>query len=528
MLTRREAVLAGAGAGALALSGGLINPGAIARADRRPLAREGVFEHGVASGFPRRRGGVLWTKLTGLDRTSRVPYEVATDPGFRKVVKRGTALARRKHDWNVSADVNGLKPSTQYYYRFSTGADESMVGRFRTALPADSRQPVRIGFFSCQNYRVGHFNAHAGLAAEDDLDLVLCLGDYIYEQEFFPFTVREDTTGDNGDADVQKLREYRQKYRLYQSDPDLQAMHAAHPFISVWDDHEIEENHAGRNPSSKADHDEETGGGRPRRIPYRQRRNNAYHAFFEAMPRKRRSGDANRIFGRAQLGSLVDLFALDCRQYRDPQPCDDRLAAPCPDQNTPGRKLLGNRQKRWLLDGLDNSDATWKLLGSSIMLMGFNNAPTVSFNVDGWDGYGAERREVIEHIQDRGIDNVASLVGDVHTFFAGRITETGSGENGTDTAVEYVGGSITTPSVGGTIGLPEEQFDLFAQNISNSSEHIDYANFEKRGYAVLEARPDELLVDFRAVDQITERGGSVSTLARFRTPAGSPEVQRIA
>jgi len=525
--TRRHALKTGATAGAaLTLSGPLLNHAAIARGTRVPIATAGSFEHGVASGFPRPKGAVLWTRLTGLDRTSRVNFEVARDADFRRIVRSDRAHAFAKRDFTIHAEVGGLKPATEYHYRFFTKEGESTVGRFRTAPPPDSMQPVRVGFYSCQSYEAGFFNAHAALAEEPDLDLVVCLGDYIYEQNFYDGPEeRRDTTGSNGDGDVQTLGEYRDKYRLYQADPDLQAMQAAHPLVSIWDDHEVEENNAGQRPSSKADEGED-GGGTPRRIPYLERRRNAYHTFFEAMPRKRIKRDPDRIYGRARLGRMADLFLLDTRQYRDQQPCGDQIAVPCPDTDDPSRVLLGAEQKGWLKQSLERSPATWKLLGNQIMLMGFDSAPGVTLNVDGWDGYAAERRELMEHVLEKDVANVVSLVGDVHTFFAGQVTP--SGRLGPPpAAVEFVGGSMTSFGVNDTFNLTPQQFALIADRGLLTNPHWTYANFVEKGYGVVSMNAEEIVCEYKAVATTAERNRESFSLAKFRVAAGSHEVEQL-
>lgn len=532
--TRRRVLQASAAAAAGLALPATVNHGARARAAAKPFARDGAFGH-VAAGFPQPRSIVLWTRLSELDRTSRIGLEVARDPGFRRVVKRGAGLARSFQDFTVHKLVGGLEPDTEYHYRFFTDRSESRVGRFRTAPPPDSMRPVTIAFFSCQKYHKGYYNIHSYLAGRDDIDLVLCLGDYIYEEPDEP-DVRDDNTGINRDGDVQTLDEYRQKWRFYQSDPDLQAMHANHAFVGVWDDHEIEDNWAGDDPSPRAGTkkgDQAAGKYPIRRVTWRKRLFNGRKAFFEAQPRKRRRNDAHRIYESARLG-LVDLFALDTRQYRDQQPCGDETFVPCPEAREPGRTLLGERQKSWLKSGLSSSEATWRLLGNQVMMMGLEGAPGFTLNVDAWDGYAAERNEMVDHIIGSGssgapeIRNVVSLVGDIHTFFAGSITDTGNATGRTG-AVELVGGSVTSPGIeerfDGT--LTPDQTQLLVENLETTSPHITYANFIRRGCAIVTCKPDELLCEFRASETITERNPASETLARFRVPAGSPEVQEL-
>ena len=228
---------------------------------------------------------------------------------------------------------------------------------------------MRIAFYSCQHYESGFFNVQRAIAREKDIDLVVCLGDYIYEYSNNE-GVRLDRSGDNKDGDVQLVREYRQKYELYKRDKDLKAMHAAHPFICVWDDHEVEDNYADGQASSAQDDSNKTNlRNYPRRVSFAQRKENGYRAFFNYNPRLRFKGDRSRIYEDYRLGGMVDLMLTDERQYRDRQPCNDAILTPCPSANDP-RTLLGAKQKEWLVSSLKASPATWKIWGTELMLMG--------------------------------------------------------------------------------------------------------------------------------------------------------------
>src|SRR3954447_7898704 len=264
-LRRREFVAAGAGAG-LAVAGlGPVNYVALAKQRKLPVAAHGTFAHGVASGIPSPKGITLWTRVSELTKTSRLTMEVATDKHFKHVVARDQVIADAKADYTARTRVVGLKPAHEYYYRFHTKHKNSRVGKFRTLPPADSNQAIRIGFFSCQSYEAGYYLAQGALAKEKDLDFVLCLGDYIYEHHYYDGPAdRKDTTGANKDGDVQTLAEYRAKYRFYQADKHLQDMHAAYPFVAMWDDHEVEDNYAGDEPDSAS------------KDPANQENNNSY------------------------------------------------------------------------------------------------------------------------------------------------------------------------------------------------------------------------------------------------------------
>jgi alkaline phosphatase D len=446
--------------------------------------------------------------------------EIARDRDFRNVIYRKTVLSEAQRDFTVHhpAFHRVLRPGERYWYRFFTCDRDSPVGTFMTARPADSREPVRIGFFSCQDYQAGFYTAHAGLAAEPDLDLVVCLGDYIYERTFYPGPAeRRDTTGVNRDADVQTLPEYRQKYALYRSDPQLQAMHAAHPVLAIVDDHEIEDNWARDEPG------EATGGeGNPaRRVPFLERRRAGYDAFFEWMPKIRNAQEPDRTYGSLRLGANAEVFLLDTRRYRDDQPCNDAFVTPCPDSEAEGRTLLGPGQKAWLKEAVSSSRARWKVVANQIMIMSLDSAPGTSVNQDQWDGYGAERREVLGHFLERGVQDLTFITGDIHTFFAGQVHVNG---RVTTPAVgtEFVGGSITSLGFENIFG----QGTLATEpGIRANNPHYAYSNQTRRGYAVLEARPDELLVTYRAPRTTQQARSPIDAIGRFRVAAGRPAVE---
>ena len=213
---------------------------------------------------------------------------------------------------------------------------------------------MRIGFFSCQEWNGGFYTAHAALAEEQDLDVVVCLGDYIYERNYYESGARTDTTGPNRDGDVQTLPEYRDKYRLYHTDSNLLRVRETHSLLATWDDHEAEDNYAG---------DREGEATPVNRVPFLERRANGYQAFFEHMPLVRDSAAPDRIYGQATLGRHAELFVLDQRRYRSDQPCNDAVATPCPEAEAAGRTMLGAEQKAWFKGALAGSRATWKLVG---------------------------------------------------------------------------------------------------------------------------------------------------------------------
>jgi alkaline phosphatase D len=442
--TRRQLVgRAGAVAVATLIPQNLVTGAAWAR--RTPLARGGRFAEGVMSGEPEPKGITLWTRLHGEGGRVAVELEVARDKSFRHVVAREQLTTSAASDHAVKARVGGLRPHEQYWYRFATKTTESPVGRFRTALPADSRQPVRFAFYSCQDYTHGYYNAHE-LMARDDLDFVVCLGDYIYAESYHSVkgtktAVRDDRIGRPGPnesivREALTLADYRDKYKLYRSDPALRKVQAKFPTVVLWDDHEVQDNYAGAAP----------GGGLPPEKRYSAaRRRAAYRAFFESMPYRPPAKD--RVYRRLRFGRTVDLIVMDQRQYRADQPCDDAVAPACADWDQP-RAFLGRRQMGWVKDQLRSSKAAWKVMANELMIMPAKVLGDAYYTFDSWQGYPREREELLSFIRDRGIKDTVFITGDIHTFIAGDVrADMGSGQS---VAVEFVGGSITSQCLGET------------------------------------------------------------------------------
>src|SRR3954452_21487440 len=494
-LGRRSFLIGALATGAAATAP--VNYAAAARKRRIPMAKHATFKQGIASGFPRPQGIELWTRLGEIKRTSKLQVVVATDRKFRNVVEEKLVTARSDRDFTARTFVKGLKPDHQYFYRFVTKDSKSPVGRFKTAPPLNSRKPIRIAFYSCQHYESGFYNAQRAIANEPDLGLVVCLGDYIYESSDGPGKgVRLDTTGNNHDGDSQLLNEYWQKYRLYKSDKNLQAMHAAHPFLSVWDVHEVESDYADGQPSSHQQDPSKTQlKNYPRRVPFAEREANGQKAFFNYMPRARFKGDRNRVYEEYRLGKLVDLLLTDERQYRDRQPCNDAQLQGCPEADDP-RTMLGPRQLEWFKSRLVGAPTTWKVWATELMVMATRLAPGVPAQVDSWDGYGYERKQILDHILDNNVQNVVAITGDIHTFFGGTAYTTGD-QSGRPVMPEFVGGSATSHGLPEATGFPPATLDAI---VKASDPHIQFSDFTKRGYGVIEIGPTEATCELKSVD----------------------------
>lgn len=461
----------------------------------QPIAASASFPCGVVASLPDERGGVILVALVEeVVGPRRVGVEIAADPGFSTPLYRlGVDLPDEPGvPVRVLAQLPALAGRATLHYRFVTERVASPTGRFRTPPAVTDDRPVRLAYFSCQGWQPGYFAAHAGLAAERDLDLALCLGDYIYERtdDTGP---RADTIGARGDGFAESLEEYRAKYRLYRSDESLRAMHAAHPFLAVWDNHELAAEYADA------------------RISLAERGDNGRRAFWEWMPMA--PGPADRVLYRSvRLGARVELFLLDLHSHAAP------IAS--------GGSYLGEAQRTWLVEALATSRARWKLLGSATVMMGLDLAPGSPVNTNQWDGYPEERRAIVEHVRDRGLRGVVAISGDLHTYLGGQVTTTGRSD-GLPGFPELAGGAISSL---GLLDLAPDQTTL-ARNLEDAARelnpHLVYMDALAKGYVVVEAGEDLVLV-CRAVDNVLDPQSPTRDLARLRVVYETGLLERLA
>ncbi len=472
------------------------------------------FTLGVASGDPWPDGFVLWTRLApdplqgGGMPPGDVPvgWEVAADEQMRRVVQRGRTVARAALGHSVHVELRGLQPDRWYFYRFTTPDAQTMVGRTRTApSPLSRPQRLRFAFASCQHYEWGHYTAHQHLA-EEDIDLVAFLGDYIYESHAArPIRAHE------ADEPV-TLEAYRNRYALYKSDPALQAAHAICPWVVTFDDHEVDNNWAGDTSENNDPVD-----------AFRARRAAAFQAYYEHMPLRRASlprGPEMLLYRSLAFGRLARLHVLDTRQYRSDQACGDRRKPPCDGWDADNRTMLGDRQERWLTQGLTANRQTWNVLAQQVVMMPMevDPGPGESYNMDAWSGYPAAQGRLIRTLSERRVPNVVTITGDVHTNFAGEIPLDARRENSPRVGVEYVGTSMTSDGDGSeqnpqiTSFLPANPWVKYHSN--------------RRGYVRCEVTPDGWRSDYRLVASVGQPGAPIATAASFVTPAGQSLIER--
>lgn len=516
---QRRHFLAMGGAGAAAF---VLGPGAFIEKERtRPHFSNDPFSLGVASGEPTAHGVVLWTRLApkplsggGMpDRKVPVQWQVALDPGFRRVVQRGTEFARPELAHSVHVEVSGLDPAREYYYRFKVGPDQSPVGRTKTApAPGSAPRGMAFAFASCQQYEHGYYTAYRHMA-DEDLDLVLHLGDYIYEYGPDEYTAPGGNVRHHTIPEVTTLDEYRTRHALYRSDADLQAAHAAFPWVVTGDDHEVENNYADATSERNSD-----------RQKFLARRAAAYQAYYEHMPLRRASlpqGPDMRLYRRLAYGDLVRFHVLDTRQYRDDQAAGDGKKPPNPEQRNPERTITGARQERWLHRGLARSRARWEVLAQQVFFaeLDFEPGPKERFNMDAWDGYRGSQRRVLDLLQHRGVTNPVVLTGDVHANWANNLKSDYDDPDSDTVGTEFVTTSISSGGNGSDVR--PETAAILADN-----PHIKFFN-NYRGYVRCTLSPEQFRADYRVVPYVSRPGAPVFTRASFVVEDGEPGAQLV-
>jgi alkaline phosphatase D len=504
MLHRRTFILGGAAA-----AGSLILPAA-----RASAAAPFPFKLGVASGEPDPASVVLWTRLapTPLNADGQggmpnadvtVDWQVSTSSTFGTLVASGTVTARYADAHSVHVVAGGLAPDAEYYYRFRAQGHTSAVGRTRTA-PATGTfgRDLKMAFASCSHYEAGYFTAYRRMA-DDRPDLILHLGDYIYEGGASTGMPRR-----HAGAEIVSLADYRRRYAQYKSDPDLQAAHAVAPWLVVPDDHEVENNYANmvRADSSPA----------LTTAQWTARRTAAYRAYYENMPLRPAqapSGNSIPLYRRVRWGKLATFHMLDTRQFRDDQACGDGRKV-CSDADLPSRTLTGAAQEAWLLDGLGQHLATWDILGQQVFFARQFDASGAA-SMDAWDGYRASRARVQQGWIDRQVRNPLVLTGDVHSAWANDLKADYDSGSSATIGTELVCTSIASGGDGSaTTTIP----------YASTNPHLKFYS-ARRGYTLATVGPSQVRADFRAVPFVTEHDAAVSTVKSFVILDGRPGLQ---
>ncbi|TAF11339.1 MAG: phosphodiesterase [Nostocales cyanobacterium] len=509
-------------------------------------AATSIFPQSVASGEPQMQGITLWTRIgSSKPGLIQVGFEISTDIDFGAIALQGVSQTDASKDYTLKAVVNSplLQPSTTYYYRFIYQGIASRTGRFQT-LPAVKTEvkQVRFAYISCQDYTNGYYNAHRFLA-EEDIDFVVFLGDYIYESV-------GDTSFQRGIRPLQlpsgqpvatTLEDYRYLYQTYNSDPNLQKLRERFAFINIWDDHEFAGDCFGTNT--------------PDQVPFHQSnlRQWATQAWIEHIPTSitfqadQEPLAAVQIYRTFKFGNLLELVMTDERLYRDGPPSDkleeqqqrylkqNRYMIPdCPERNYPHRTMLGTSQRQWFLDKMLNSSSTWKIWGNEVMTMQLKylsafttkllgqSTPDLFISFDQWDGYPAERNLIFQTIKEAGVKNFVTITGDFHTFVTGYQKVNFDDYQEEPIGVEFLVGSMASSNFAETNNSRSQQVnppvEVMTQMLTASNPHIQYFNSTTHGYNVVEVTPEALTCTLKAVSDITTPGGTISILKVFRVP----------
>lgn len=426
-------------------------------------ASDSLFSQGISSGDPTNKSLIIWSKVNSSENTPKIIYEVSIYEDFRKIINQGEITTSQEKDFTFKVDIENLKPDTEYFYRFKYQNEYSPIGKSKT-LPENTNS-LRVAFVTCQNYGAGYFTSYKHIL-EDNPDVVVMLGDSIYESVKKGY--RTDTS-----KYAQTLNDYREKYKMYLNDPYLKEIRSKIPFITTWDDHEVMNNYSGtlmkkENP---------------------QRLNDAYKAFFEYTPVREQEGF--KLYRSFKVGDLLELFAIDGRQYRDPYVCPapTGIDFSCTYKaKNDDITYLGKEQKEWLKSGLKTSNSTWKLLANNTMMVELSVMGNL-FNFDQWDGYYKEKQELLKFIKDEKISNFVVFTGDFHTFAHNNINY-----NGFKLFDEYVVSSLTStpPDI---LGKVKNLFDLIVPE-------MDYFEPEKRGYILADFHKNKAKIKYYAVSSI--------------------------
>ncbi|GAB3484057.1 alkaline phosphatase D [Amycolatopsis cihanbeyliensis] len=498
------------------------------------------FAHGVASGDPLPDNVLLWTRVTptpdatpgsGAGPTVELGWEVATDPGFGTVVASGTTTTGPERDHTVKVAAGGLRPGTEYHYRFTFDGVRSPAGRTRTAPATEADVArLRLGLVSCSNWQAGYFSAYRHLAARSDLDGVLHVGDYLYEYPVGGYGARGVTVRPHEPAtEILGLADYRRRHAQYKSDPDLQALHRAVPWFITWDDHE----YANDTWSGGAENHQ------PDEGPWAARKAAAHRAYFEWMPV--RMGPEGRIYRRFRWGRLAELSLLDLRSYRSKQ-----TTPSSGDPGDPDRTITGDPQMAWLTSGLAESDARWKLVGNSVMItpISLSNIEarflealgeliglpvgSVAANADAWDGYTADRQELLGQLADNRVTNTVFLTGDIHSSWAADIPLDRSSYwwNRNSAATEFVTTSVTSDNIDDILKVaPRTVSPLAEAALRTRNWHLEYVELDSHGYSVVDVDPDRVQVDWYYLNDRLSPTSGVRYGRSMATASGSQRVR---
>jgi alkaline phosphatase D len=438
------------------------------------------FYHGVASGDPLPDRVIIWTRVTPEDSASSISiaWEVAEDENFVSIYKSDSVTTTPARDYTVKVDVDALKPDQVYYYRFKSLGGTSITGRTKTA-PVKATDSLKFAIVSCANWEWGYFNGYDKIANRPVLDGVLHLGDYIYEYASGRYG---DTTIGRFNiprTEIVSLSDYRTRYSLYRLDVGLRRVHQQHPFIAIWDDHEIANNSY---TEGAQNHQPEEGDYAARKVAAKQ-------AYYEWIPIR----EGEQLYRSFSFGPLADVIMLDERLAGRSVQADSLSD---PSLNSPERSMLGAEQLTWFERNLKSSKATWKIIGNQVIFADVNlsaASPKMPRNLDSWDGYPAEKKTIEQFIIDNKIHDVIFTTGDTHGSWAIEIPESIK-KNYSAFAVEF--GTTSISSANGDEYKNADTVKMTEASVMKNNPHIKYINDRDHGYMLVTLYPEKARVDW--------------------------------
>jgi alkaline phosphatase D len=475
------------------------------------------FYFGLASGDPLSDAVIIWTRVES-DQKVPVVWEMATDSLFENVVTQGEVTALPEKGYTVKVDVKGLQPATTYFYRFKALGEYSPVGRTRTTPGSgDSPESLALAVVSCSNYEAGYFNAYKAISGLQDLSAVLHLGDYIYEY----------ATGVYGDTslgrkhlpshEIVSLEDYRTRYAQYRLDEDLQEAHRLHPFITIWDDHEITNNA----------HIDGAQNHQPGEGDYQSRKAAARQAYYEWLPI--REEDRNKLYRSFSLGQLADLIMLDERLAGRTAQAD---SLDQPGFGDASRTMLGEEQRRWFMDQLASSSAKWKIIGNQVIFSDLNFEgiiPGWRINLDAWDGYPNEKKSILSFLEKEEIENVVFVTGDSHCSWAFEVPSTVEAyrEKNSEAAraVEFGVTSISSSNYDERVGMDTVRALTQLYLSPERNPHLKYVDLAQHGFLLLRLNEEQASGEWHYVSTIRERNPASFVGKRLSVDAGTDQLK---
>jgi alkaline phosphatase D len=523
-------------------------------ADATPEQQDQIFPQSVASGDPSVDGIVLWTRVDPNFQAAgdQLAWQIAATADFTTVLTEGTTTLTAAIDNTAKLPITApgvLQPYTVYYYRFIYNGVPSRTGRFKTLpLPTDTPPALNVAFIVCQDYGNGFYTALAHLAQEQ-VDYVIHLGDYIYEtitSNFQGNPARTVPPFPSGSTTIPvDINDYRHLYQVYRSDPNLQAAHENFAFIQLWDDHEF------ANDCHQDFHPDDNTASNTTDTPQpalRQAANQAWSEYGLADVPFNPNADwesSVQVYRKFSFGTVADLIVTDERLYRDGPPCGNNqlfqryFSVGCPGVQDTNRTMLGAVQKQWFLNQVTGSSATWKLWANEVMLMQLKIAGLIYIDLDQWDGYGKEREALLNAIQNARVQNFVALTGDLHTFLAGYLKPDFDDIFAPPMGVELMVGSISSANLAEDIEsavdlpscpLPAKQFGVppnaLEPLIRANNPHIQYWDSSTHGYALLTLTPAQLSCVFKAVTTVRDQTADLVTLRTFTVPTGQVQLSQ--